>query len=392
MARPLVGVYTNDISKSVSTVALPVVLTAPIRPDIVHDVHRNMNKNHRQPYAVSKFAGHQTSAESWGTGRAVARIPRVAGGGTHRSGQGAFGNMCRGGRMFSPTKVWRRWNRKSNLNLRRYATVSALAASAIPSLVSARGHRIERIPEVPLVVDDKVVGAVDKTNKAVKLLKEIGAFSDVEKAKESRGLRAGRGKMRNRRYTSRLGPLIIYTDKGTVSRAFRNLPGVELCQVSRLNLLRLAPGGHLGRFCIWTKSAFEQLDSLYGTYKKGSSQKVNYRLPRPIVSNPDITKLINSSAIQTALRPKGPKATLPRHRRNPLKNLGFMVRLNPYAKAQKRSALLAKERRDKAKQELLEAKRKGTKPAPAKTTDKKAAKKAVKKNASKKYVATLLAK
>lgn len=49
--------------------------------------------------------GHQTSAESWGTGRAVARIPRVRGGGTHRSGQGAFGNMCRGGRMFAPTKV-----------------------------------------------------------------------------------------------------------------------------------------------------------------------------------------------------------------------------------------------------------------------------------------------
>ena len=34
-----------------------------------------------------------------GTGRAVARIPRVRGGGTHRSGQGAFGNMCRGGRL-----------------------------------------------------------------------------------------------------------------------------------------------------------------------------------------------------------------------------------------------------------------------------------------------------
>jgi hypothetical protein len=44
-------------------------------------------KNKRQAYAVSEKAGHQTSAESWGTGRAVARIPRVGGGGTHRSGQ-----------------------------------------------------------------------------------------------------------------------------------------------------------------------------------------------------------------------------------------------------------------------------------------------------------------
>lgn len=58
-----------------------------------------------QPYAVYHKAGHQTAAESWGTGRAVSRIPRVPGGGTHRAGQGAFGNMCRGGHMYSPTKA-----------------------------------------------------------------------------------------------------------------------------------------------------------------------------------------------------------------------------------------------------------------------------------------------
>jgi large subunit ribosomal protein L4e len=74
---------------------LPAVLAAPIRPDVVQDVHTRMNKNKRQPYAVSELAGHQTSAESWGTGRAVARIPRVAGGGTHRAGQGAFGNVIK---------------------------------------------------------------------------------------------------------------------------------------------------------------------------------------------------------------------------------------------------------------------------------------------------------
>lgn len=85
------------------------------------------------------IVGHQTSAESWGTGRAVARIPRVRGGGTHRSGQGAFGNMCRGGRMFAPTKTWRRWFRKINVNQRRYALCSAIAASGIPALVMSKG-------------------------------------------------------------------------------------------------------------------------------------------------------------------------------------------------------------------------------------------------------------
>lgn len=60
---------------------------------MVQFVHTNMRKNKRQPYAVKSIAGHQTSAESWGTGRAVSRIPRVRGGGTHRSGQAAFGNV-----------------------------------------------------------------------------------------------------------------------------------------------------------------------------------------------------------------------------------------------------------------------------------------------------------
>ena len=89
---------------------------------------------------------------SWGTGRAVARIPRVPGGGTSRSGQGAFGNMCRGGRMFAPTKVWRKWHKKISTNQRRYAVTSALAASAVPALVMARGHKIDNVPEFPLVV------------------------------------------------------------------------------------------------------------------------------------------------------------------------------------------------------------------------------------------------
>ena len=117
-ARPLVGVLSLEGEASGQT-NLPAVFSAPLRPDIVRTVHTGIGKNKRQPYAVSTKAGHQTSAESWGTGRAVSRIPRVPGGGTHRAGQGAFGNMCRGGRMFAPTKTWRRWHRKVNINQKR---------------------------------------------------------------------------------------------------------------------------------------------------------------------------------------------------------------------------------------------------------------------------------
>jgi len=330
-----------------------------------------MAKNHRQPYAVSKYAGHQTSAESWGTGRAVARIPRVSGGGTHRAGQGAFGNMCRGGRMFAPTKTWRRWHRKINVTQRRYAVSSALAATAIPALVMSRGHKIETVPEVPLVVDTAAISNVDKTNKAVALLKAIGAYDDVEKVKASTQIRRGKGKMRNRRYTQRRGPLVVYNDKGPFAKAFRNLPGIEVAAVSRLNLLQLAPGGHLGRFIIWTKDAFEKLDSIFGTYKRVGVEKSGYRLPRPMLTNPDLGRIINSDEVQSQVRDKILARKVFTKHKNPFENLGAMIKLNPYAKTIRRRELLAKKARSKKKAELLEAKRKGVKVAKPKTKQRK---------------------
>jgi large subunit ribosomal protein L4e len=236
-ARPLVTVHGLD-GQGAGQTQLPAVFTAPLRADIVQTVHTHLNKNHRQAYAPARNAGHQTAAESWGTGRAVSRIPRVPGGGTHRAGQGAFGNMCRGGHMFAPNKVWRRWHRRVNVNLKRYATCSALAATALPSLVLARGHKIESLPEVPLVIADEVQ-SITKTKQAVDVLTKIGAYKDVEKALASRNLRRGKGKMRNRRYVMRKGPLVIYKEGTGLAQAMRNIPGVDLCHVERLNLLQV---------------------------------------------------------------------------------------------------------------------------------------------------------
>merc|ERR1719217_1533078 len=152
-ARPTTTVFSveGETATAGSSTPLPAVFLAPIRPDVIHFVHSNMALNKRQPYCVNKYAGKMPSAASWGTGRAVSRIPRVRGGGTHRSGQGAFGNMCRGGRMFAPTKTWRRWHRPINQKQRRYAICSALAASSVPALLMARGHKVDNIPEVPVV-------------------------------------------------------------------------------------------------------------------------------------------------------------------------------------------------------------------------------------------------
>lgn len=250
--------------------------------------------------------------------------------------------------MFGPTKTWRRWHRRINLNQRRYAVASALAASAVPALVMARGHRIDNIPEVPLVVDNKTIDAIDKTKKAVQFLTAINAHRDVEKVKNSRRLRAGKGKMRNRRYVQRRGPLIIYKERSPLIKAFRNLPGVEINNVTRLNLLQLAPGGHLGRFIIWTRDAFEYLDRVFGTYSSGAPLKRGFNLPRPTMTNPDFLRVIASDEIQSHVRPRQRvrRITL---KKNPLRNFGAMIKLNPYAKTLKRRQLLANLKRAEAK-------------------------------------------
>jgi large subunit ribosomal protein L4e len=354
-ARPLIQVH--GVEGTPASVKLPAVFTSPIRPDVVEEVHSALAKNHRQPYAVSRRAGHQTSAESWGTGRAVARIPRVPGGGTHRAGQGAFGNMCRGGRMFAPTKTYRRWHRKVNVNQKRFALCSALAASAIPALVMARGHRISQVAEIPLVVATEAFKDVNKTKKAVELLQKLNAYEDVEKVKDSHKIRRGKGKMRNRRRVQRRGPLIIYNQKSPLIYAFRNIPGLELCSVERMNLLQLAPGGHLGRFVIWTKDAFEKLDAIYGTYKKAPTEKKHFLLPRPRMTIPDLGRIMSSDEVRSHLRPAVRVHRRASLKRNPLKNRGTMIKLNPYEQTRVRNQILADQTRDKRKASILAKKR-----------------------------------
>lgn len=248
--------------------------------------------------------------------------------------------MCRSGRMFAPTKIWRKWHVKINQGQKRYATCSALAASAVAPLLMARGHQIMTVAEVPLVVDSEVIGsdAAIKTSTATALLRAVGAGADLDKVKGSKKLRAGKGKLRGRRHRQRRGPLVVYNpdaDGKDLVKGFRNIPGVETCPVNALNLLQLAPGGHLGRFVVWTSSAFQALDDIYGSTTEASSHKRDFLLPSNVVSQSDLSRLINSSEIQSSLNaPKG-DATTKRagvQKKNPLRNKQVMLRLNPYAK------------------------------------------------------------
>ena len=363
--RQLVHVYNptkaegkSAVEKTSTNVVLPAVFSVGIRPDIVNFVHTNIAKNRRQGHAVNFKAGMKHSAESWGTGRAVSRIPRVGGSGTSRNGQGAFGNMCRKGRMFAPIRIWRRWHRRSNLKQKRYAVATALAASAILPRVHARGHRVDNVPELPFVVSNQVE-KIERTKEAVKFLRDTGAWADVQKVIDTVKVRAGKGKLRNRRYRSRRGPLVVYSGANVpLIKALRNVPGVEVAHVSRLNLLQLAPGGHVGRFIIWTEGAFQELNNVFGTWTQASAQKKGYSLPHSEVTNPDISRVINSNEVQSAIRAsKKDRVLHGAHKHNPLNNTKALDKLNPNARLVREAARKANEERRKARQERFAAKR-----------------------------------
>lgn len=157
----------------------------------------------------------------------------------------------------------------------------------------------------------------------------------------SKRYRAGKGKRRNRRYKQKKGPLVVYNNDGGLVKAFRNIPGITTLPVDKLNLLKLAPGGHLGRLIVWTESAFRKLDAIFGTFKGKSSVKKGWSLPQPKMLNSDFARIIRSEEIVKAVRATKKNKKVPKVHRNPLKKPALMAKLNPYSTVIRRAAVLA---------------------------------------------------
>lgn len=262
--------------------------------------------------------------------------------------------------MFAPLKTWRRWHRKINLNQRRHAVASAIAASAVTPLVLARGHRVNQVPELPLVVENL---NAETTKTLLGTLKNLGAGEDLRRSRLSRKVRSGHGKMRNSRYVLRKGPLVIYGDENNlVKRTARNLPGVETVNVHRMNLLQLAPGGHLGRFIIWTKDAFKALNNIFGNYRAKGIEKSGYVLNRNVMTCADLARIINSDQVQSKLRQVRTHVVLhDKQKKNPLKNKGLMKKLNPHDVTRRAAEKKKEEERHQQRLANVKANRKAAK-------------------------------
>jgi len=187
----------------------------------------------------------------------------------------------------------------------------------------------------------------ENTKGLLATLNKFGCGDDLSKVRRSKQIRQGTGKYRNSRYVMRKGPLVIYGDgSANLRKAARNLPGVDLCHVSRLNVLQLAPGGHLGRFCVFTEDAFRALNNTFGTNKAECTEKNRYHLNRHVMNCADLSRIINSDQVQQKLRSqRTSQRSHDKTKKNPLKNKAMMLRLNPFAK--KRAELIAKREADR---------------------------------------------
>lgn len=259
--------------------------------------------------------------------------------------------------MYAPLKTWRKWHRKVNLKQKRHAVASALAASAVTPLVLARGHRIQEVPELPLVVDNL---NAETTKTLLSTLRRFGVGEELKRTRNSRKVRQGAGKLRNSRYVMRKGPLIVYGDENNlVKRTARNLPGVDTCNVHRLNLLQLAPGGHLGRFIIWTRDAFKALNNIFGNYRAKGIEKSGYVLNRNLLTVADLSRLINSDQVQSKIRgPRKSEVHHDRQKRNPLKNRVLMKRLNGHDAIRRDADTKLQKERNAKRAQTIEEKRK----------------------------------
>jgi len=243
-------IYDTD-GESAGERELPPVFETPLRPDLIRRAVLAAQANRKQKQGADPYAGLRTSAESPGSGRGIAHVPRS-------NNQGARVPQTVGGRSAHPPKAEADPTLSVNEKERKQATRSAVAATADAELVAGRGHEFD-VEEVPVVVEDGFAD-IEKTREVVAFLEQVGLHADVERADDARTVRAGQGTTRGRKYDEPTSVLFVTHGDAGPARAARNLAGADVATASNVNVEDLAPGTQPGRLTVWTESALEEVN------------------------------------------------------------------------------------------------------------------------------------
>jgi len=245
--------------EEVSQLNLPQIFHTPSRPDVIKRAVVAIQSHRIQPQGRDPMAGKRNTAVSRHAGLGIARVPRLQ----ERGSRAAFAPGTVGGRSAHPPESKKKIEKKIPKKEMWLAIRSAVAATGSKEAVASRGHRVDDVPDFPLVVVDEIQ-SLKRTKDIEDALVNIGVWSDIFRVKESRKVRAGKGKMRGRKMKQAVGPLLVITKNDGVAEAARNLPGMDVVSVESLNAEVLAPGTHPGRLTVWTSSAFEKLETVFG--------------------------------------------------------------------------------------------------------------------------------
>ncbi|ELY97498.1 50S ribosomal protein L4P [Natrialba chahannaoensis JCM 10990] len=233
------------------SVDLPAVFDTQYRPDLIARAVRVAQANRKQDYGADEFAGKRTPAESFGSGRGMAHVPR-------QDGRARRVPQAVKGRKAHPPKAEKDWSESINTKEKKLAVRSAIAATTDAEIVAERGHAFDDDAEIPVVVSDEFED-LHKTQEVVEFLEAAGLDADIERADEGRSVRAGQGKARGRKYKTPTSILFVTSSETGPSRAARNLAGADVATAAEVNAEDLAPGAQPGRLTVWTESALEEV-------------------------------------------------------------------------------------------------------------------------------------
>jgi large subunit ribosomal protein L4e len=243
---------------------LPAQFNETFRPDLIGRAVLTLQANDRQPYGAKPKAGQRQQAKisrrrrqyktSYGHG--ISRVPRkiMSRHGTRMNWVAAVAPGTIGGRRAHPPKAEKIWEQKMNKKENRKAIRSAISATVQKEIVSGRGHKVPA--NFPFIISSEIE-QISKSKDLKLALLALG-FKDEMARVEERSIRAGKGKMRGRKYRSKKGPLIIVAGDCKLLK-INNVPGVDIIMVNALNANVLAPGCAPGRLCLWSEAAIEKM-------------------------------------------------------------------------------------------------------------------------------------
>jgi len=254
-----------DISgKKMKAIDLPKCFSKTIREDVIAKVVES--KKFTQPYGPSPVAGKQHAAKGkivhrrhvWrsGYGRGSSRVPRkiFSQKGTQFNWEAAEVPNARGGMRAHPPKPASMVNvKKMNKKELNLAFSSAISATANEKKVLNKYATLqgEKIDNLPLIVESKL--STLKTKNLISSIKNILGKELFKVALIKKNVRAGKGKLRGRKYKRTAGLLLVIgKDEHLKSSAF------DIKSIDTLSVIDLAKGGS-GRLTLYTEKAIKYL-------------------------------------------------------------------------------------------------------------------------------------